>query len=757
MAATNIQTFAGQVEVTSNLTVDTNTLHVDSVAGRVGIGKTNPAFAMDVDGTLNATSLYVGGSELQGSPWTETANSNIYYTSNVGIGTTNPLGRLHVSGDLILSNVDDSSTTCQLIVESPPPSLDYEAYGTLYGYLGGNTANYYFGEGGDISGDGNWLTTTEKGYNNSTGQVRFYVTSNKANGSWSFAGSIYGSDNYSREGYFGEMVRLSPTGDEAYVAQTFDSGFGDAPPGHVYTFTRSGNSFSSTPTQKLTGGAPAGRYGQSMELSKDGTTLAVQAWADQQDGYIGKTYIYRKVNGLWQQQYVNAPGYHTFEGQGSYSNPMVCLSSDASVIAIGEYRRGYPTNNGRVKILTRSGNTWVVNTNIDPTNSDSQLGRAISMNVDGTKIVAGTLNNNVYIIEKSGSNWVTSEIFDVTSISGVSSVHSRGIQLLPDGLSIHLPLAQSNSSSTSSYIVKKTGSTWSLIGNIVSSENISSSIYKQIRFQNDGQYGVRYIPWSGDGGTTSNSGALQQIKSLSFGAGFDPYLVSDRDIKVNGTVLSFTGQHRCSTRGYVEEGMVVSASENKYVSLNGDLRTGSGAINISESLPVVSLSNVVNDSRVFGVVDSVERHTINRKSKINNIVVEVQKEKGDDKAIINSIGEGALWVINTNGSLKSGDYLTTSNITGYAQKQDDDILHSYTVGKITMDCDFNPKSVPRQIIKKDEHGENVLDTFGKIIWEDTDDMTKEYRLRYLDIDEKYTDESNAVYTAAFVGCTYHCG
>ena len=64
MAATNIQTFAGQVEVTSNLTVDTNTLHVDSVAGRVGIGKTDPAYAMDVNGTMNATALYVGGSEF---------------------------------------------------------------------------------------------------------------------------------------------------------------------------------------------------------------------------------------------------------------------------------------------------------------------------------------------------------------------------------------------------------------------------------------------------------------------------------------------------------------------------------------------------------------------------------------------------------------------------------------------------------------------------------------------------------------------
>jgi hypothetical protein len=42
MATTNIQSFPGDVDVTSNLTVDTNTLHVDSVTGNVGIGTTNP-------------------------------------------------------------------------------------------------------------------------------------------------------------------------------------------------------------------------------------------------------------------------------------------------------------------------------------------------------------------------------------------------------------------------------------------------------------------------------------------------------------------------------------------------------------------------------------------------------------------------------------------------------------------------------------------------------------------------------------------
>ena len=125
---------------------------------------------------------------------------------------------------------------------------------------------------------------------------------------------------------------------------------------------------------------------------------------------------------------------------------------------------------------------------------------------------------------------------------------------------------------------------------------------------------------------------------------------------------------------------------------------------------------------------------------------------GDNRAVVNSLGEGAMWVANTNGNLVSGDYITTSNVAGYGQRQDDDILHNYTVAKITMDCDFNPQEVPVQVIKEE------LDSYGRIQWEDHPTETeKAYKIRYLDATGVQTDEANAVHTAAFVGVTYHCG
>jgi hypothetical protein len=46
----------GNVNISKNLTVDTNTLFVDASNNRVGIGTITPAYALDVTGNVNATS-----------------------------------------------------------------------------------------------------------------------------------------------------------------------------------------------------------------------------------------------------------------------------------------------------------------------------------------------------------------------------------------------------------------------------------------------------------------------------------------------------------------------------------------------------------------------------------------------------------------------------------------------------------------------------------------------------------------------------
>jgi hypothetical protein len=55
----------------------------------------------------------------------------------------------------------------------------------------------------------------------------------------------------------------------------------------------------------------------------------------------------------------------------------------------------------------------------------------------------------------------------------------------------------------------------------------------------------------------------------------------------------------------------------------------------------------------------------------------------------NSTGEGMIYVSDIGGSIEAGDYITSSNIPGLGMKQDDDLLHSYTMAKCVGDVDFN--------------------------------------------------------------------
>ncbi len=48
-----------------------------------------------------------------------------------------------------------------------------------------------------------------------------------------------------------------------------------------------------------------------------------------------------------------------------------------------------------------------------------------------------------------------------------------------------------------------------------------------------------------------------------------------------------------------------------------------------------------------------------------------------ERMIVNSVGEGGIMVINTNGNIENGDYITLSDHLGYGEKQDEIFLANY--------------------------------------------------------------------------------
>jgi alpha-tubulin suppressor-like RCC1 family protein len=246
------------------------------------------------------------------------------------------------------------------------------------------------------------------------------------------------------------------------------------------------------------------------------------------------------------------------------------------------------------------------------------------------------------------------------------------------------------------------------------------------------------------------------------------------------TFTNFTGQHRCFVASYSNnlssiEGLIVCANTNKYnttsVTLGGDsaFTTGLSAITINDSLPLVSLSQKENDKTVFGVV-SLKPNIFPGTPEFNPVQL---AKVGDLRAEINAVGEGAMWVSNIGGPLISGDYVTSSSLPGYGMVQHDEFLHNYTVAKATMSCDFDTSTTQPKLQRRiDTSGNNVLGDDGLPIFDPVLDASSNVILEPLfksrlldssgniidkDVQEKLVAAGSNTYTAAFVGCTYHCG
>ena len=163
---------------------------------------------------------------------------------------------------------------------------------------------------------------------------------------------------------------------------------------------------------------------------------------------------------------------------------------------------------------------------------------------------------------------------------------------------------------------------------------------------------------------------------------------------INSEVVysTFTGGHisqRPSGSSYDDwkPGMIVK-STGEIINLPNK---ASGSL--SMAWPVVDITTSQKNKAVMGVFVSLSTAPVDKEGYTTG-----SKDPGvgrvsglDDNAPhinYNAVGEGKILVTDTNGNIETGDYICSSVRTGHGEKQDDDLLHNYTVAKATQPYNF---------------------------------------------------------------------
>ena len=170
------------------------------------------------------------------------------------------------------------------------------------------------------------------------------------------------------------------------------------------------------------------------------------------------------------------------------------------------------------------------------------------------------------------------------------------------------------------------------------------------------------------------------------------------------TTISFTGGHTCFANTPIEPGDILEV-------VSGYL------ITIDQSYSIVTTATTDKSKRVFGVAskvsDDVEANLRDYAAihEVGDSISTLGDYKEEYKPFIdnlinnnykdvtsNSIGEGGINVCNQNGNIEIGDYICTSSLKGKGMKQDDDLLHNYTVAKALESVDWSKETTTTKMI-----------------------------------------------------------
>lgn len=301
---------------------------------------------------------------------------------------------------------------------------------------------------------------------------------------------------------------------------------------------------------------------------------------------------------------------------------------------------------------------------------------SIGIEEQGTIVHKQTTSSRLALMFQTGNDNSGMSIFNDTDKACVSlGIHESSLLDISDGIGLSRLNFQNNASNTNKnngirFLSKNGHNCWSIYYN----EGIGLP-------NNPADTNNLYFEFSGLVNGVENSTTTLAMTGDT--AGF--------------SLLNFTGQHRYlptknfhQTLSFLEEDdytglLVQSTGTIQNMQWDQTIKPKQSDYEIDEALSVIEPTQSYKSKTVVGVICGMEQGDT-RRYQSGMFIMEKKIYEGDRRYIVNSLGEGALWVIyEPHNVVYNGDLLCSSPIPGFASRQNDDIVHSYTVAKATGD------------------------------------------------------------------------
>jgi hypothetical protein len=270
------------------------------------------------------------------------------------------------------------------------------------------------------------------------------------------------------------------------------------------------------------------------------------------------------------------------------------------------------------------------------------------------------------VLGKSDSSDIGFGVYGYASSSNGQGYGVYGISSSTSGIGVLGFVTATSGTTYAVYGESNSDSGKGVYGRVNSSTGITHGVYGL----SNSTSGVGVLGYAGalsgtNYGVYGNAGSLSGYDFYAAGAGTD--------------YGPFTGAHEVLLSDTfpveVKPGLIVSGTGEAHLRQIAD-----GEVDLSSTLPTVRLADTIEDPAVLGVL-------------VAEVVLPEDHwyASGEEErfATVNALGEGRVWVTNISGGIKAGEYITSSAIPGYGQRQDDDILHSYTLAKAMETVDWD--------------------------------------------------------------------